>query len=1427
MADNVKLVLEFDSTGAIAGMKNFGSSMQKETKEASGALDGLSGKLAAVGAGIAAYFTVGAIKGFFTTIIDESMDAQKQLNQLAGAMERGGTYTEAAMQKMDKFSTALMRNSTLSGDVIVGQLAIARQFTKTDEQARKMVQTAADLSAAMGISLDTAVTRLGQTFSGSAGRLVKTVTALKGVSEEALKSGAAIEIVGNAMRDAALNQTKTFEGALLQTKNAFDDFMESMGDFIVQNPMVVEAIRQVTTMFFGLQDGLKSGKSATDGIIDRFMLGLVDALRGVIPYINGTISFFKSLAAVVLIVSDGVKDLIEILMLLGLSFAGLWEKMVGGSKALTLFQVTMDDMKARGLRTANFITHMFDETFNPKDISGFLASLDAIAAAAGKKVIRVKVQGGIDTGDFLDPKQIADAAEAARKAFMAKWGDFETGPVSSIGSSPTGGLQPDPQQYAPDFPNIAGFIKGFTDFVVPTKPEDYVQIDSQKVPDISSSYAAILKSIWDQTKETYDFMFKAGEDWQKKLISVAKSLNPVFMQALGAVTNTIQAFADTSAKIGKQIYSDVSTSWDNIKKSYNDSMKESEYKITKRNSNTPSIPSSNPKGYFGDAFNGDKKPDNSWDKIKAQLNPELSGTKKPFNSFKTNRPQEVDFFGSMFQKLGDSMAPVKAVVSALGTAMTSIDWKGVGSKCLGFLTDMGKRALTFAGDIGIGAVTGGVAVATTAVTSTVGNISKGKDGVMPAIVETMGAMGSAFDKALGTGSMIGDILKSFLNALSDPANLKAMIRGFIDAIPSIIDSLIEAIPVLMDGIVQALPVLLAGIIKMIPVLFKAIAEGIGPILITLSEAIPDIIITVCENIGPIITAIAEALPKVLSNLIGAIPAIFSALVRAIIDICWTLISKALPNIIKGLFDGIVNAIKSMFNGLKIGGGSSGFSMSGVFGGGSKKSKSEDSSGSGQLSLVASEGGGQTNDSGVDAKALGIGILTGKIVVDAINGNGTARDIMTGKIIADAVKKDAGVSKQDILTGKAIVKIGDAVLNKTSNKKTTTQDLFTGVAILKELKRNKMSTTDVLSGNVVVKAIKKSTEAKDILTGNVISKIGGDILNSKSSQGPIKGQDILTGNVLVKTAKKSGIGDLSTHKASDTGSKAVKDLSAGMQSVIDWFKNLGTKIWNQGVLPLVTWFANLFTQIWTQGIYPLVTWFANLFSPIWDQGIYPLITWFANLFTQIWQQGIYPLVLWFVNLGTTIWDQGILPLVNWFIGIGTKIWNEGILPLVTWFANLGLNIWNNGVLPLINFFAALPAKLWDKIQEAFGGKKKSSDVYGEWTAGSIGGTKVSMESVFGKAEGGIVPKGYQNDSYPAALTSGELVIPAGTTPALINLIDSVSKGGVNNKSNDETNTLLKQLIALIAGQQTTVNVQLDKNVLARAILSLSQDNRRLA
>jgi hypothetical protein len=84
------------------------------------------------------------------------------------------------------------------------------------------------------------------------------------------------------------------------------------------------------------------------------------------------------------------------------------------------------------------------------------------------------------------------------------------------------------------------------------------------------------------------------------------------------------------------------------------------------------------------------------------------------------------------------------------------------------------------------------------------------------------------------------------------------------------------------------------------------------------------------------------------------------------------------------------------------------------------------------------------------------------------------------------------------------------------------------------------------------------------------------------------------------------------------------------------------------------------------------------------------------------------------------------------------------------------------------------------------------------SGGIGGTAINAAkavglNMIGFAQGGTVPPGYPNDSYPAALTSGERVIPAGSAggmklelePVRLTLSQYDLKGWIR-KSNKQSN-----------------------------------------
>jgi len=93
------------------------------------------------------------------------------------------------------------------------------------------------------------------------------------------------------------------------------------------------------------------------------------------------------------------------------------------------------------------------------------------------------------------------------------------------------------------------------------------------------------------------------------------------------------------------------------------------------------------------------------------------------------------------------------------------------------------------------------------------------------------------------------------------------------------------------------------------------------------------------------------------------------------------------------------------------------------------------------------------------------------------------------------------------------------------------------------------------------------------------------------------------------------------------------------------------------------------------------------------------------------------------------------------------------------------------------------------------------------------------------DGGLIPKGFNNDNFPARLTSGELVIDRSTTK---DLQDFLSAQNSPTQNNDNMIGLLSQILNTLQMDKTVnTSVEFNGDTLADIILELNRNNARIA
>jgi hypothetical protein len=134
--------------------------------------------------------------------------------------------------------------------------------------------------------------------------------------------------------------------------------------------------------------------------------------------------------------------------------------------------------------------------------------------------------------------------------------------------------------------------------------------------------------------------------------------------------------------------------------------------------------------------------------------------------------------------------------------------------------------------------------------------------------------------------------------------------------------------------------------------------------------------------------------------------------------------------------------------------------------------------------------------------------------------------------------------------------------------------------------------------------------------------------------------------------------------------------------------------------------------------------------------------------------------------------------------------------------------------------------FSSIGNIFGGGIFGGGAIGGILGGGVGSVVGGIGDVFGFAEGGIpevksVKNGYLNDTFPASLTSGELIVDRNTSSKLKDFLSG-------NGSNDITNGLLNQILQSVNRPMTiNTSVEVNRKVFADIILDLNRTNARLA
>ena len=172
-------------------------------------------------------FAAASIKAF-----DQQAKAEASLRTALGE-------NKVAFKNLTEQAREFQKVSLFGDEVIIQQQSYLASLGMTEEQINKVIAASIDLAAGTGQTLEFGVRNLAKTFAGLTGELGESIPALKDLTKEQLKAGAAVDVVAKQFKGQGEAAAEAGLGGFTQLKNSMMDFAEEVGKSLMPmlNPL--------------------------------------------------------------------------------------------------------------------------------------------------------------------------------------------------------------------------------------------------------------------------------------------------------------------------------------------------------------------------------------------------------------------------------------------------------------------------------------------------------------------------------------------------------------------------------------------------------------------------------------------------------------------------------------------------------------------------------------------------------------------------------------------------------------------------------------------------------------------------------------------------------------------------------------------------------------------------------------------------------------------------------------------------------------------------------------------------------------------------------------------------------------------------------------------------------------------------------------
>jgi phage-related protein len=227
---------------------------------------------------------IGNATDFLFESVNAAAESETAFKKLEVALAQTGQLTDQTVKNFKSLADEIQKTTAFEDDAVISAGALIQTLGRlSGEGLSNATKAAVDLSAALGIDLESAATLVGKAANGNVTAFGKLGIEIQKGSTDAETFANTLQVLNSRFGGSAASQVNTFAGAFEQLKNIYGDLKETIGGLITSNPALIAAFNVFKNILVQVGESIKNsfGSDNQKQVGDLFR-GIIDGVAVVV-----------------------------------------------------------------------------------------------------------------------------------------------------------------------------------------------------------------------------------------------------------------------------------------------------------------------------------------------------------------------------------------------------------------------------------------------------------------------------------------------------------------------------------------------------------------------------------------------------------------------------------------------------------------------------------------------------------------------------------------------------------------------------------------------------------------------------------------------------------------------------------------------------------------------------------------------------------------------------------------------------------------------------------------------------------------------------------------------------------------------------------------------------------------------------------------